>query len=98
VGKVEVDPRGAWIIRISDVNAGRQHGRGDVAVGVQAAVRAVVHTLGQRFRDALPAQAVLADRGGVGAGAMEPPSGGFAFVFERGRGCHGPRETHTTDN
>jgi hypothetical protein len=65
VGKVEVDPRGAWIIRISDVNAGCQDGRGDVAVGVQAALRAVVSALGESLGDTRPAQAVLAERGGV---------------------------------
>ena len=39
--------------------------------------------LGEKLGDGntRPAQAVLAERGGVGAGAMEPPSGGFAFAF-----------------
>jgi hypothetical protein len=94
VGKVEVDPRGPWIIRISDINAGRQHGRGDVAVGVEAAMRAVVSALGESLGDTRPAQAVLAERGGVGAGAMEPPSGGFAFAFERGHQHAGTEQSN----
>jgi hypothetical protein len=42
VGKFEVDARGARIIGIGELHAGRQHRGGDIAVGAQPAVRAVV--------------------------------------------------------
>jgi hypothetical protein len=55
VGKLVVDSRGARIVGISELDAGRQ-GRGDdVTITVQCAVWAVVGALGQGFAHPRPA-------------------------------------------
>ena len=79
VGKSVVDPRRARIVGISELDAGRQGGRDDVTVSVQPAMWAVVGALGQGFGHPRPADAVLAQRGGSGAGAIQLAAGGRAF-------------------
>jgi hypothetical protein len=59
VGKCVVDARGGRIVGIGEIYAGRQHGRGDVAVDAQPARGAVVGALGQWFGHPGPAEAVL---------------------------------------
>src|ERR1700676_1864578 len=71
VGKSVVDPRGAWIIRIGELDAGRQRCGDDLATTAQSTVRALVGALGQSLGHPGPAQAVLAERGGSGAGAIQ---------------------------
>ena len=80
VGKFEVDARGARIIGIGEPHTGRQHRGGDIAVGAQPAVRAVVGALGESLGNPHTAQAVLAQRGGSGAGAVQLAAGGGAFA------------------
>jgi hypothetical protein len=80
VGKFEVDPRGARIVGISELDAGRQDGGDDVTVTMQPAVRALVGALGEGFGHPGPAQAMLGQCGGSGAGAKQPAAGGLAFT------------------
>jgi hypothetical protein len=68
VGKLVVDPRGAPIVGIGEDDAGCQGGRDDVTITVQPTVWAVMGALGQGLGDALPAQAMLGQGGGSGAG------------------------------
>jgi transposase len=82
VGKSVVHPGGTRVIRVGEGHAGRQGGGHDVTVGVQPAVRAVMGALGQGLGHPRPAQAVLAQRGGSGAGARHLAAGGFALMRE----------------
>jgi hypothetical protein len=52
VGKSVIDPCGARIVGIGELDAGRQGCRDDVTVTVQPAPGAPVDTLGQGLRDA----------------------------------------------
>jgi hypothetical protein len=82
VGKCVVDPRGGGIVGIGEIYAGRQRGRGDVAVGAQPTHGAVVGALGEGVWG--PAQAVLGERGRAGARALQRAAGGGAFAGQRG--------------
>jgi hypothetical protein len=82
VGKSVINARRARIIRVGELDAGRQGGGDDVTVTAQPAVRALMGALGQGFGHPRPTQAMLGQRGGSGAGAKQPAAGGFAFVFE----------------
>jgi hypothetical protein len=84
VGESVVDPRGARIIRIGELDAGRQGGGDDVTVTVQPTVRAIMGALGEGFRHPRPAQAVPAQPGGPGTGPVQPATGGGALVREGG--------------
>ena len=84
MGKFEVDPRSARIIRVGETHTGRQDGGDDVTVTVQSAVCAVMGALGEGFGHPRPAEAMLGQGGGSGARARQRPAGGFAFAFEGG--------------
>jgi hypothetical protein len=84
VGKSVIDPRGARIVGVGKLDASRQRGGNDVTIPVQSAVLAVMGALGERLGYSLAAQAVLAECGGSGAGPVQPPTGGGAFVRQRG--------------
>jgi hypothetical protein len=73
-----------WIVGVGEGHAGRQGGRDDVTVSVQPAVWAVMDALGEGFRHPRPAQTMLGQRGGSGAGARQHAAGGVAFAFEGG--------------
>ena len=79
VGESVVDACGGGVVGIGEFDAGCQGGGDNVTIGVQPAVRAPVGALGQGLADALPAQAVLAHGGGVGAGSIQAATGGLAF-------------------
>jgi hypothetical protein len=79
VGKSVIDPRGARVVAIGELYAGRQDGGDDVSVGVQPAMGTLVGALRKDLGHALAAQAVLAHGGGAGAGPVQAPTIGLAF-------------------
>ena len=82
MGKSIINPRGARIVGIGEVDAGRQHRGDDVTITVQPTVWADMDALGECLRDPRTAQAMLAHRCGAGVGARQPAASGAALVSE----------------
>ena len=84
-GTLVIDARALGVVGVGEGDEGAERGRDEVAVTVQAAGGAAVLAVGEGLGHALPAQAVLAQRGGERAGAAQPVRVDVAVALPGGR-------------